>query len=137
MYKIKGGTTINFLIVWRHTTLTPPVTNCHTSLDPPPERDVIYGRPLWCWCVIKQTTTTTSETSDVNKDLGFKAKDLGFKAKDLSFKAKDLSFKAKAKDLSFKAKDLTFYQGQGLDILSRPRTQNLVLKDFKDKDLNI
>ena len=37
MYKIKGGTTINFLIVWRHTTLTPPpVTNCHTSLDPPP-----------------------------------------------------------------------------------------------------
>ena len=29
----------------------PPVTNCHTSLDPPPpppERDVIYGRPLTC-----------------------------------------------------------------------------------------
>ena len=43
-------------------------------------------------------------SSDVNKDLGFKAKDLGFKAKDLSFKANDLSFKAKA---------LTFYQGHG------------------------
>ena len=45
-----------------------------------------------------------SSSSDVNKDLGFKAKDLGFKAKT---KAKDLSFKAKAKDLRFKAKDLT------------------------------
>ena len=67
--------------------------------------------------------------SDVNKDMGFKAKDLGFKVKtkDLSFKAKNLSFKAK--DLSFKA--------MGKDILSRPKTENLVLKDFKDKDFNI
>ena len=64
-----------------------------------------------------------SPTSDVNKDLGFKAKAKA-KAKDLGFKAmakaKDLSFKAKAKDLSAKAKakDLTFYQGQGHKIWS-------------------
>ena len=81
-----------------------------------------------------------NSTSDVNKNLDFKAKDLSFKAKDLSFKAKDLSFKAKAKNLSFKAKDLSFKakaEDQGLDILPRPRTQNLVLKGFKDKVLNI
>ena len=56
-------------------------------------------------------------SSDVNKDLGFKAKDLGFKVK---AKAKDLSFKAKAKDLSFKAKAKTKDLTQVLE--SRPRT---------------
>ena len=65
-------------------------------------------------------------SSDVNKDLGFKAKakDLDFKAK---AKAKDLSFKAKAKDLSFKAKAKAEDLTQVLE--SRPRTWGSVLKD--------
>ena len=31
----------------------PPVTNCHTFLDPLPplERDILYGRPLSVWFV--------------------------------------------------------------------------------------
>jgi hypothetical protein len=28
-----------------HGLTPPPVTNCHTFLHPPPERDVLYGRP--------------------------------------------------------------------------------------------
>ena len=72
-------------------------------------------------------------SSDVNKDLGFKAKtkakDLGFKAK---AKAKDLSFKAKtkAKDLSFKAKAKAKDLTQVLE--SRPRTWGSVLKDRQE-----
>ena len=36
MYKIKGGTTINILIVWRHTTLTPLSQTVTLRLTPPP-----------------------------------------------------------------------------------------------------
>ena len=80
----------------------------------------------------KDQTSSIVVTSDVNKDLGFKAKakakakDLGFKAK---AKTKDLSFKAKAKakDLSFKAKALSFKaKAKAKDLTqvleSRPRT---------------
>ena len=71
--------------------------------------------------VINLNKFTVLISSDVNKDLGFKAKtkakDLGFKAKT---KAKDLSFKAKAKDLRFKAKAKAKDLTQVLE--SRPRT---------------